>query len=116
MLVLGILACDDAAKSEYYCPPNSCNHGTDHYVTNMNWGPCGLGYGTFQFNLEVRRACFNPTPSPLIVIPVVFLTLILYVLTFISDINAVASDVRKRSTLVVPVTSDNLPEKQCAEI
>mmetsp|Transcript_24043 Transcript_24043/g.26311 ORF Transcript_24043/g.26311 Transcript_24043/m.26311 type:complete len:215 (-) Transcript_24043:97-741(-) len=187
MLVLGILACDDAVKSEYYCPTNACTHDTGHYVTNtsMNWGPCGLGYGSSSSSTcemycgnqtgvvcaymnydcvtgkntssyycsnalthctdcsEVRRACFNPTPSPLIVIPVVFLTLILYVLAFIcklswfsydrrarnnnmiyleADINAVASDVRKRSdsiigelssqNLVVPLTSDSFPEPQ----
>eukprot|EP01040_Poterioochromonas_malhamensis_P010114 gene10114-10995_t len=173
MLVFGVISCDNNIKNEeYYCPPsNSCN---DIHITStsMNWGPCGLGYGSSSSSTcemfcgnqtgvacaymnsdcltgkntssyycsnarthctdcsEVRRACFNPTPSPLIVVPVVFLTLILYVLTFIcksswfsydgqarndnliypeAHTNTIASDVRKRSdSMIGELSSQNL--------
>lgn len=175
MLVFGILACEDAVKSDYYCPTaNSCNDDDDNHVTttSKNWGPCGLGYGSSSSSTcemycgnqtgvvcaymnydcltgkntssfycsnarthctdcnEVRRACFNPTPSPLIVIPVVFLTLILYVSIFIyksssfsydqqtmnntliypeAETNTLASDVRKRSDSILgEFSSQNL--------
>ncbi len=125
MLVFGILACEDAVKSDYYCPAaNSCNDDDDNHVTttSKNWGPCGLGYGSSssstcemycgnqtgvvcaymnydcltgkntssfycsnarthctdtQYCSAARRACFNPTASALIFIPVVFLSLML---------------------------------------
>eukprot|EP01040_Poterioochromonas_malhamensis_P015051 gene15051-16769_t len=126
MLVFGIIACEDAVKSDYYCPTaNSCNDDDDDNhvtTTSKNWGPCGIGYGSSdsstcemycgsqagvvcaymnydcvtgkntssyycsnarthctdtQYCSAARRACFNPTASALIFIPVVFLSLML---------------------------------------
>ncbi len=117
-----------------------CGNQTGVVCAYMNYD-CLTGKNTSSFYCsnartqctdcnEVRRACFNPTPSPLIVIPVVFLTLILYVSIFIyksssfsydqqtmnnsliypeAETNTLASDVRKRSDSILgEFSSQNL--------